>query len=201
METKGEQQLSQVWSLRGRATHLVIPGAGADNVWESSLGKVEQWMVEHHTDPNIRQVLIDHLKEWRSAPSQHCYRPCQIEHLATAAMDQNNISWQRLLEGWLQIKWRYRQQQYYSDISSKRSGKCWVVSVIKVWDVDWDLWEHRNQVLHNQDNIVRDQSLRMINRHVTSLFKRLHREICRTLTNTFYIYPYPTFCASGWITK
>jgi hypothetical protein len=104
METKGEQQLSQVWSLRGRATHLVIPGAGADNVWESSLGKVEQWMVEHHTDPNIRQVLIDHLKEWRSAPSQHCYRPCQIEHLATAAMDQNNISWQRLLEGWLQIK-------------------------------------------------------------------------------------------------
>jgi hypothetical protein len=61
-------------------------------------------------------------------------------------------------------------------MGSKWSGKRWVVAVIKkMWDISWDLWEHKNHVLHKQDYIVRDQSIRMIKYHITTLFMRLHQ--------------------------
>jgi hypothetical protein len=46
------------------------------------------------------------------------------------------------------------QQAYLQQIGSRRTGKRWVIELIKkLWHFAWDLWEHRNGILHKQNNI------------------------------------------------
>jgi hypothetical protein len=53
-------------------------------------------------------------------------------------------------------------------------GKRWTVALIKkLWDIAWDLWEHRNGVLHEKDNAVSSAELHRLNRSVSDAFSRL----------------------------
>jgi hypothetical protein len=37
--------------------------------------------------------------------------------------------------------------------SRRRTGLRWLTALIqKLWDVAWDMWDHRNRVLHDQEN-------------------------------------------------
>ena len=52
--------------------------------------------------------------------------------------------------GFVATEWRQAQQEYYHRISSRRTGKRWVSALIrKLWDVAWDLWDHRNNQIHS----------------------------------------------------
>jgi hypothetical protein len=40
---------------------------------------------------------------------------------------------------------------YYNSIRSNRNGRRWLSSIIKrLWNIAWDLWEHRNGVAHDK---------------------------------------------------
>jgi hypothetical protein len=55
-------------------------------------------------------------------------------------------------EGWVSKRWQLLQQQFYATICSHCTGRWWVVSLItKLWEVAWDLWEHRNGILLGQE--------------------------------------------------
>jgi hypothetical protein len=94
--------------------------------------------------------------------------------LVEALSNQASIGWRRFFEGWLSIEWALAQQAYYSLIKSHRTGKRWVVSLIKkLWDIAWDLWEHRNGILHEDTNLVSDAELRTIDRNIRNSFLHL----------------------------
>jgi hypothetical protein len=39
------------------------------------------------------------------------------------------------------------QQQYYVWLKCRNTGKAWVKALIqKVWEITWDMWDHRNKV-------------------------------------------------------
>jgi len=47
--------------------------------------------------------------------------------------------------------WANIQQDFLNSIRSRRTGRRWPIPVIKkMWDVSWDLWNHRNGVMHNK---------------------------------------------------
>jgi hypothetical protein len=49
-------------------------------------------------------------------------------------------------------KWREDQSRYLSSIGSAKASRRWVESLIrKLWEVAWDLWEHRNGILHHKE--------------------------------------------------
>lgn len=53
------------------------------------------------------------------------------------------------LNSWRFGEWAQAQQAYYLLIKSRHTGKQWVVALLKkFWDIAWDLWEHRNGILH-----------------------------------------------------
>jgi hypothetical protein len=60
----------------------------------------------------------------------------------------------------------------YSEIP--RTGKRWTVALItKLWDIAWDLWEHRNGILHNKQNLVSEREEHILNRNVSEAFNSL----------------------------
>ncbi len=116
------------------------------------------------TQPGICDAICAHLSAWRvgaQSPSSH---HSQFLGLPAAIDAQSEIGWQALLEGCLAIEWAAVQQSYYIWISSRRTGRRWILLLIwKLWDTAWDLWEHRNGIVHRihqvQTNIWHQLSL------------------------------------------
>jgi hypothetical protein len=48
-----------------------------------------------------------------------------------------------------------------------------VIALIKkLWQIAWDLWQHRNNVLHEQENDVVQKESEQLNRRIRTLFFR-----------------------------
>ena len=45
-----------------------------------------------------------------------------------------------------------------------------IALIQKMWDTAWDLWEHRNEVLHKKENLVTRSMGLHLNRRVTRVF-------------------------------
>jgi hypothetical protein len=84
--------------------------------------------------------------------------------LPAVVQKQDAIGWQSFLEGRPSVGWSEVQHRYYEFLDSRRTGLRWLTALIqKLWDVAWDMWDHRNRVLHDQN----------IRSHATYRFNRL----------------------------
>jgi hypothetical protein len=146
-------------------------GKDADNVWATSLQKLEQKLIELDTDPDLQALLLLLLDNWRFDRTLSADLPPYLKDLA---QKQALLSGNRLLEGWLRPDWQWYQQRYYCRIWSKRNGRRWLVAVIqKLWDTAWDLWDHRNNVLHEQDSTLTVAMSNVIQREVIYTYNTL----------------------------
>ena len=154
------------------AKHVwLCQGEGADEVWRASLQSLDKWMESVDTDPDISATIIAFLHSWRSDSYLNYNPPFCIRD---AIQQQSDIGWNLVLEGWLAKEWELVQQAYYNLIKSRRSGKRWTISIIKkLWQVAWDLWDHRNQILHEKDNAVVQQQLRQLDSNITASYHLL----------------------------
>jgi hypothetical protein len=65
--------------------------------------------------------------------------------LRAVVREQDKMGWRAAFEGRWHLDWAAVQQKYFEYIGSQRTGKRWLVAVIKkLWDVAWDLWIDRN---------------------------------------------------------
>jgi hypothetical protein len=49
--------------------------------------------------------------------------------------------------GRVSLQWKAVQQRYYEWLGRRNTGKKWATVLIqKVWEVSWDMWDHRNDV-------------------------------------------------------
>jgi hypothetical protein len=52
--------------------------------------------------------------------------------------------------GRISLQWKEVQQRYYEWLGRRNTGKKWATALIqKVWEVSWDMWDHRNEVRLN----------------------------------------------------
>ncbi len=133
------------------ARHVwTCPAPSVIPVWDRSITRLKAWMTSQGTMPGARDAICSYLQAWRSGnslPPVHDFSP--IFGLRAAIEAQSSLGWQALLEGCLVCHWAAIQQKYYEWIGSRRSGRRWVSMLIrKVWEVAWDLWEHRNGIVH-----------------------------------------------------
>jgi hypothetical protein len=160
------------------AIHVwLCQGRDSQTRWTATISKLSDWLNQVDTDPDIIHYLMLYLNSWRSStPFIYTSAP-RYMHECLAA--QEALGGHRLLMGWILRDWSIWQQSYYDRCRSKRSGQRWVTLLIKkLWEVAWDLWEHRNDILHHQENEVRQTEGPLINRELTSLY---HLLISRTL--------------------
>jgi hypothetical protein len=101
----------------------------------------------------MSKAIIAYLEGWRNA-QQESVRISQ-EWIGQAFSDQSTLGWRNFLEGFLHTSWQATQKIYFARIGSARSPKRWTTALIqKLWDVAWDMWEHRNDILHNQEQSI-----------------------------------------------
>ena len=120
--------------------------------WKKSLETLNSWMKEQKTHPGIRVVVIAHLTKWQENGPDPTLDGQEFFDLPAAIMNQNEVGWQAFIEGCPAQGWRDSQQQYYMYIGSKKTGLRWLSALIrKLWQVAWDMWEHRNGILHDKE--------------------------------------------------
>jgi hypothetical protein len=131
------------------------PAPEAGQQWAESLDKLEVLLQEQNTDPDIIRNIREGLNSWRSDPTAGV-APATM---SSARAAQEFIGWRPFLEGCLTMEWQAQQQRYYETLKSRKTGRRWATLVIrKLWDVAWDMWEHRNGILHKKDNTVKHQA-------------------------------------------
>ncbi len=158
------EDAAHVWKCKGR---------GAEEVWEKALSNLEGWFNTMNTDPDLQHLILTHLRSWRNDTSVSSAPMAFLEEILNR---QRAISWQRFFEGWILSDWAVAQHKYYKSIKCLQTGKRWTVALIKkLWDVAWDLWEHRNGILHEAENVVTGSELRRLNRKVCDAYKRLQQ--------------------------
>ena len=127
-------------------------GEGAADIWLESIRKLRSWMMKSKTLPNLTAIICDRLTAWRNTSSP----VVQVSYflgLRDTVNAQEKVGWRSFLEGFPVRGWAEVQQRYYEWIRCKNSGERWLASLIqKVWDVAWDMWDHRNSVLHGNES-------------------------------------------------
>lgn len=71
-------------------------------------------------------------------------------------------------------KWSLIQQNYYTLLRSRRTGKRWTIALIrKLWDIALDLWEDRKVALHKAEQRPATRDFRQLDRNVVQTFNAL----------------------------
>jgi hypothetical protein len=130
-------------------------GMEVNEVWDKSMARVKEWMRKEKTQPSLAAVICDRLSAWRYG-TEPIVNPSTFLGLRAATDNQEKVGWEALLEGAPAIGWREVQQAYLEWLGSRKTGERWLSALIqKLWDVAWDLWSHRNRILHDKDNNAR----------------------------------------------
>ena len=132
-----------VWSCQD-------PGAIAQ--METSVQKLNLQLGRIYTSPVVIHVICRRLREWkRGVP----FSQVNTTHpfVEEALREQDLMGWDAFLEGSISQAWRQAQEYYLAFTKSPRTSKRWTSALIqKVFEVTWDQWEHRNGILHDDDN-------------------------------------------------
>ena len=80
--------------------------ADADKVWDNAMISLEEWMVSVQTDPDVQEVIIAQLNNWRLGIDNTYTVPFQLQ---PAVDQQTDIGWNNFLEGWVSFEWELVQ--------------------------------------------------------------------------------------------
>jgi len=124
---------------------LTCPTPEAQNLWEKHLKAIDLWLRDEGTDTHLREHLMNHLRSWPLPPVPSPPSPPFVDN-------QAEIGHQYMMDRWLSREWRTYQEQIWAQICSRKLSKRWTSELIKkLWNMAWDMWEQRNEALHNSD--------------------------------------------------
>jgi hypothetical protein len=129
-----EETAKHVWECRG---------SDADKQWQSSMKALKEHLVTIQTDSIIIDSILQGLHRWRFGET------LGMDIATEATQQQSQLGWDALLEGRIAQAWSEQQRQYLTSISSRRSSRRWTIEIgKKMVSIAWDLWAHRNGVVH-----------------------------------------------------
>jgi hypothetical protein len=147
---------------------LLCQGANANDTWDEALHSLQQWLDEQQTNPDIALSIISSLHNWRYSDTKPL---SQFSSINLTLDMQSDIGWNLLLEGWATFAWADQQAAYYKLINSRKSGRRWLIALTcKLWLIAWDLWEHRNGILHETKNHQLSTEMVALDRQVRKLY-------------------------------
>jgi hypothetical protein len=143
-------------------THVwVCKTVETEAIWRLGMNELQRELEERQTDPAIQGNIMQGLQGWRND------QPLQEAEQGTALDLQNKVGWTHFFEGRHHRQWEIEQQKYYHHTQSIRSSLQWSSSIIiKIWQVAWELWTHRNEILHKSNHRLQsydiDEQIRQI---------------------------------------
>jgi hypothetical protein len=78
------------------------------------------------------------------------------------------------------------QQKYLESIGKRTTGKRWTITIIsKLWDIAWDMWQHRNHVIHNTLHSKKQLEMELLGLQVNEWYKQGPEELLIRDRNLF----------------
>jgi ribosomal protein S14 len=130
------------------AKHVWLCSAeSARSIWEDKEKALIGWMKRRKTHPEIIKVISSWIRCWRAGTRHASMHRLRLHGLREVVRAQDALGWDAAFEGKWHKGWAEIQQQYYSHLGMRRTGRRWMISIItKLFDVSWDLWMDRNGV-------------------------------------------------------
>jgi hypothetical protein len=143
-----EETAEHVWICQHQDVNLM---------WEKSMEELQRVLGQSLTPVSITTAIVDGLNSWRNGNEVRFNVRLTAGQLGLL---QAELGWKHFFEGRLHHQWRQEMTKHYSNIGERKTGKRWISSLIKkLWEIAWDLWEHRNGVMHDKINGYANQSL------------------------------------------
>ena len=111
-------------------------------------------MITNDIQPELAQSIKDNLHAWKY------HLPPPFEHptnqiLCQAIRVQNRIGWKSFIKGFWSLHWRECQEAHFQEIKSNKSAMLWLSKTQrKIWHIAWEMWQHRNNVLHDNNKSI-----------------------------------------------
>jgi hypothetical protein len=167
--------------LREDVEHIWRCTHDMSDLWQKSLDSLRHWLTEHGTHPDLRDIIIRGLNGWRTGSEVPL--SLQVPWIQEVITKQGNSGWRNFFEGFLVNEWRTAQDRFYSRTRSRQSPKRWLSALIrKLWQIAWDLWEHRNGYLHDRENSIISTE---VNQNIVSQFDLGRRQLDRSTRALF----------------
>jgi len=142
----------------------------AQQKWDKTIEALDLWLTMSGTAPIIHNEILDGLKWWQTADMSPL-----SSMTSEAATEQELLGWDLALEGCISRKWRKQQDVYWKIYKTRKSSWQWTTeSLKKLMGIAWDMWQHHNEVLH-EDAGNRHLILEVeLNQQVTLLYELGH---------------------------
>jgi hypothetical protein len=135
------------------ARHVwLCPDPAAQRIRNAGINSLAQWMHSSLTSPDIQLVVTTRLGQlFSNLPFTPI--PSLADDAQAALLTQDSIGWANFFEGCIAQEWEAIQEAYFHWCWSQKTGRRWMASLIqKLWDISWDLWEHRIGIVHDHKN-------------------------------------------------
>ena len=134
--------------------HVIrCPHTSSRKQWKKSCKQLKRWLRQKQTHPTLARVLYKILRKFGTDDKDDTYVPTGYDDTIQSCINaQSHLGWTSFLEGFITTDWATVQQQFYTSIRSRRTGRRWAIEMSKqVWIMVFQMWNHRNRCLHDTD--------------------------------------------------
>ena len=156
---------------------LLCKAVEAVKVWDESKSKLNDYLDYTNTCPDLALLIINIIDNWKRGTEIQIQEGDLFDGIKELFRAQKRVGWRLFLDGCLTYQWAMIQQKYYEWKGYRNTGNKWASGLIrKLWDMQWDAWNHRNSMIH-------DTPLANIMEGELSLDRSLRNEWARGFVN------------------
>jgi len=152
----------------------------------SLIEELNAWLCSVNTYPDLQTYIISSLEQWFEYPNSELYTFLDNNDTSSHAFrHQNKLGIYSLLLGFISKHIIAIQQDYYTSLSSKKNGIRWGANLTpRLWNMIYQLWCHRNDILHETEAFDNLSGLDMLKLSI----EREHQEGASDLPNVYLSY-------------
>jgi hypothetical protein len=99
-------------------------GYSAGKVFQKSIDKLEEFLTEEETRPNLQDAIIQCIKKWRAGETIRLME--YQDDIQQVIQQQHSIGWLDMMEGLPAKEWQVLQRRFYNEQGLRKSSKRWI---------------------------------------------------------------------------
>ena len=158
---------------------LSCKGKAARTAWKDSVQQLVDKLEEIDTEPFICIVIKDRLMSWPKVPKEKFKYDTLPKETRIALDSQDKLGWKPFIYGRVATTWEDAQEKWLIRLSTryKRSSQVWSTTLVQqLLQTQWNMWENRNEILHNKDHIWQKRKRALWDEEIYTIFNSNIRE-------------------------
>ena len=170
-----------------RHTHILqCKDDDATTTFDKLRSTYDTWL-QRTTSDWIRMAVLEQVDAYRQQRSVTASMlwPDEIQDAVAA---QHRMGDRSFIEGCLHADWERLQEDHLIQTQSRRSPRRWVKELIlKTWMISWDMWDHRNGLVHGHKETKREQIIAALDAEIRDIheFGATHKFLPRVARQFF----------------